>query len=121
MWQIFTSLVLVLCVGTGTAFAQTKEHYKKGPPQQKPNAAELFQNKDKDHNGKISKTEFIGKAKDDPERLKQLEKRFDAIDVNKDGYIALDEFKTSLTKHKHTAVKQPGKQRPPQKNQHHVI
>ena len=64
MWRVATIVVLVLSFGVGTAFAQGKQGKRQGPPKTKPNIEEVFKAKDKDHDGKLSKEEFLGEVKD---------------------------------------------------------
>jgi hypothetical protein len=115
MWKTLAILGLALSIGVGTAYAQGKQYKKQKPPQQKPNIEQIFKTKDTDHDGKLSKEEFIGKVKD-PERVKALEARFKAADTDGDGSITLDEFKAAWAKHGNTAGKQHGK-KPPQQVQ----
>jgi Ca2+-binding EF-hand superfamily protein len=105
MWRVCLILVLALSFGVGTAYAQGKQNKKPGPPQQKPDIEQTFKAKDKDHDGKLSKEEFIGKIKD-ADRVKALEARFKAIDANNDGSITLDELKAAQAKRGQQAGKQ---------------
>ncbi|MEO7319481.1 MAG: sulfatase-like hydrolase/transferase [Chthoniobacteraceae bacterium] len=50
--------------------------------------AALFENKDKDHDGKLSREEFLANQPD-PEAAKL---RFDPWDLNKDGFLSREEF-----------------------------
>jgi hypothetical protein len=109
MWRIATIVALVLSIGVGTAFAQGKQGKRQGPPKGKPNIEEVFKTKDKDHDGKLSKEEFLGNVKD-PEREKAVEARFKAIDTNNDGFITLDELKAAMEKRGQGAGKPKGKQ-----------
>jgi Ca2+-binding EF-hand superfamily protein len=108
MWKIFAILGLALCIGGTTAFAQTGHSNKAGTGKKQKDVEQVFKAKDKDHDGKLSKEEFIGKVKD-PERVKLLEGRFKAMDADGDGYVTLDEFKAYLQKHAKLAGKQHGK------------
>jgi Ca2+-binding EF-hand superfamily protein len=114
MWKIIATLVLALCLGVGTTFAQDGQSKKDGTGKKQQNAEQVFKAKDKDHDGKLSKEEFSGKVKD-PERLKLLEGRFKAFDADGDGYVTFDEFKAYLAKNTHAAAgKQHGKKQPHQ-------
>jgi hypothetical protein len=107
MWKTFAILGLALSIGVGTAYAQGKHHKRLGPSQQKPNVEQIFKTKDTDHDGKLSKDEFVGKVKD-PDRVKALEARFKTADTDDDGYLTLDEFNAAWAKN-HVAGKQYGK------------
>ncbi len=113
MWRIFAVLGLALSIGGAAAFAQDGQSKKAGTRKKQQNVEQVFKAKDKDHDGKLSKEEFLGKVKD-PERLKILEGRFKAIDADGDGYITLDESKAYWAKHAHLAGKQHGKKQPHQ-------
>jgi hypothetical protein len=110
MWKTIAILGLALSIGVGTAYAQGKQHKRQGQSQ-KPNIEQIFKAKDTDHDGKLSKDEFVGKVKD-PERVKALEARFKAADTDGDGSLTLDEFKAAWAK-SHVAGKQHGKKTPP--------
>jgi hypothetical protein len=113
MWKILAILGLALSIGSTTAFAQAGYSKKAATGQNKQNVEQVFKAKDKDHDGKLSKEEFTGKVKD-PERLKLLEGRFQAMDANGDGYVTFDEFKANWAKNAHAAGKQHGKKQPHQ-------
>lgn len=113
MWRVATILALALGIGIGSAFAQEGQKKKEGLAKKRPNIEEVFKTKDKDHDGKLTLAEFVGNAKD-PERLKEIEARFKAIDTKNNGYVTLDDFKAHWAKHEPGPGKHPGK-RPPHK------
>ena len=113
MWKIFAILGLALSFGVGMTFAQDGHSKKAGTGKKQQDLEQVFKAKDKDHDGKLSKEEFVGKVKD-PDRLKMLEVRFKAIDADGDGSITFDEFKPYLAKHAKLAGKQHGKKQPHQ-------
>jgi hypothetical protein len=113
MWKIIATLGLALSFGVGMAFAQDGHSKKAGTGKKQQNVEQVFQAKDKDHDGKLSKEEFTGKVKD-PERLKLLEGRFKAVDTDGDGFVTFDEFKAYWAKNAHVAGKQHGKKQPHQ-------
>ena len=115
MTRIVTVAALALCIGFGTAFAQDVQ--KKGPPRERPKVEDVFKTMDTNHDGKVTLEEFVGKAKDNPDRAKAMEERFKAIDTKDNGYITLDEFKAYWEKHaadmaKHHHGKRPQKESP---------
>ncbi len=113
MWKIFAILGLALSVGGISAFAQDGQSKKAGSGKKLQNVEQVFKARDKDHDGKLSKEEFLGKVKD-PERVKLLEGRFKAMDTDGDGYVTLDEFKAYWVKHAKLAGKLHGKKQPHQ-------
>lgn len=50
--------------------------------------AAIFEQKDKNHDGKLSREEFLANQRD-PEAAKA---RFDKWDTNKDGFLSREEF-----------------------------
>ena len=84
MWKIFAILGLALSFGVGMTFAQDGHSKKAGTGKNQQDLEQVFKAKDKDHDGKLSKEEFIGKVKD-PERVKLLEGRFKTMDADGDG------------------------------------
>jgi hypothetical protein len=109
MWKTLAVLVLALSFGVGMTFAQDGQSKKAGTGKKQQNAESVFKAKDKDHDGKLSKEEFIGKVKD-PEHVKLLEARFKAMDADGDGHVTFEEFKAYMAKHaQSTAGKQHGK------------
>jgi Ca2+-binding EF-hand superfamily protein len=112
MWKTLAILGLALSIASGSALAQEK-HDKHSPKHQRPDAEQIIKAKDKDHDGRLSKEEFVGKATE-PERVKHLEARFKAIDANADGYVTLDELKAAHEKHAQGPNRQDGK-KPPHK------
>ena len=113
MWKIFAILGLALSFGAGMTFAQDGQSKKAGTGKKQQNVEQVFKARDKDHDGKLSKEEFLGKVKD-PERVKLLEGRFKAMDADGDGYVIFEEFKAYWVKHAHLAGKQHGKKQPHQ-------
>ncbi|MGA2797036.1 MAG: EF-hand domain-containing protein [Thermoguttaceae bacterium] len=113
MWKILAILVLAFCIGGGMTFAQDGQSKNAGTGKKHQNIEQVFKARDKDHDGKLSKEEFLGKVKD-PERVKLLEGRFKAMDVDGDGYVTFEEFKAYWAKHAHLASKQHGKKQPHQ-------
>jgi hypothetical protein len=59
---------------------------------------EVFKKLDKDNDGKLSLTEFIGKRTD--EKATAAEKTFKAKDKDGDGFLTLEEFKAPVKKNK---------------------
>jgi len=108
MWKIIAILGLALSFGVGMTFAQDGQAKKAGAGKKLQNLEQVFKAKDKDHDGKLLKEEFIGKVKD-PERVKLLEARFKAMDTDGDGYVTFEEFKAYWAKHANLAGKLHGK------------
>jgi len=91
--KITTTLAMAaLAAGLATASAQDQSGDK---PKATPEAK--FAKMDADHDGKVSKAEFMGtkRAQEDPEKAA---KKFDSLDANKDGSLSLDEFKAGAAK-----------------------
>lgn len=63
-------------------------------PRPKASPEKIFKHKDKDHDGLLSKEEFIGKAKD----AAKAGERFAKQDQDSDGKLTLAEFKGKKTK-----------------------
>jgi Ca2+-binding EF-hand superfamily protein len=78
-----------------------KERYKELSEHSKDkiiNVEELFKNRDKNGDGKLSKEEFLENA---PEDLKKfIEKRFDVMDADEDGFVTIEEMKTAFEKYR---------------------
>ncbi|MEI7910055.1 MAG: EF-hand domain-containing protein [Verrucomicrobiota bacterium] len=72
-------------------------HKKGAHPKAKPTAEQVFTKKDKNHDGFLSKDEFIGKAK----KVVKKGKRFAKLDTNNDGKLSLQEFTAKVAKGKH--------------------
>ena len=109
MWKTLAILGLALSFGVGMTFAQDGHSKKAGTGKKQQNAEQVFNARDKDHDGKLSKEEFLDKVKD-PDRLKLLEGRFKAMDANGDGYVTFEEFKAYWANRAHAAAgKQHGK------------
>ena len=67
----------------------------------KPTPEQIFNKKDTNHDGFLSKEEFIGKAKNPTKKAKLFDKK----DTNHDGKLSLQEFIAKGKhhgKHKHT-------------------
>lgn len=62
----------------------------------KPSVEDRFKKLDADSNGKVTKEEFVAKAK--AERKDQAEKRFGRLDKDSDGNLTLEEFKAGQKK-----------------------
>jgi hypothetical protein len=114
MWKFLAVLGLALSVGGAAAFAQDGQSKKAGGGKKLQSVEQVFKARDKDHDGKLSKEEFLGKVKD-PEHLKLLEGRFKSMDADGDGSITFEEFKAYWAKHAHVAAgKMHGKKQPHQ-------
>lgn len=101
MLRIVLSLVLALFVSASVAMAQAP---KKPSPKAKKTAADVFNEKDTNKDGKLTEDEFVGKAKgDQAERAKRV---FKAMDADGDGSVTVEEFKTFMEKKK-TEKKSP--------------
>jgi hypothetical protein len=125
MFRTFSIFVLAIAFAASTAFAEdaqkqtteetnhehyrhSEEHHRDGKERHKEfsehskdkiiNVEELFNNRDKDSDGKLSKEEFLENA---PEDLKKfIEKRFEAMDADKDSSITSEEMKAAFEKFK---------------------
>lgn len=80
--KMFLTGVLALALGAVSAYAQDQP----GGNQRKNRRAQLEQ-LDKDKDGKISRSEWTGKAK-----------RFNRIDANNDGYVTREELQQARKK-----------------------
>ncbi len=65
---------------------------------EKKDPEEVFKKLDKDGDGKLSMSEFVGKKQGD--KLTAAEATFKAKDKDSDGYLTLDEFKAHVKKAK---------------------
>ena len=92
-WRCCALATLAMCV----ALARGGEKR----PATRPEPEQLFTRADTDHDGELSKTEFLQFAarlpnlKDDPARADAM---FDKLDTDKDGSISVDEFKGLFTR-----------------------
>ncbi len=75
------------------------------PAKPKLDRAALFEKKDKDHDGRLSREEFLANQPD-PEAAKT---RFDQWDVDKDGFLSRDEFVNMGGKRKESPAKTESK------------
>ena len=69
-------------------------HKKGAAAKAKPTAEQIFNKKDKNHDGFLSEQEFIGKSKHAAKKAKRFAKK----DANHDGKLSLQEF-TGKGKH----------------------
>jgi Ca2+-binding EF-hand superfamily protein len=88
-----TAVLFALIVTASVSFAADEKKPAEGAkpaeaakPKQDP--AAVFAKKDKDGNGKVTKEEFLDKAKD----AAKAEKQFAAKDKDKDGSLTKEEF-----------------------------
>ena len=82
-----TTILFALLVSASYSFAAPAEgDAKKEKPKMDP--AAVFAKKDKNGDGKLSKEEFLDKAKD----AAKAEKQFAAKDKDKDGSLSKEEF-----------------------------
>lgn len=82
-----TSILFALLVTASFSFAAEGDKKPEGD-KPKPDLEAIFTKKDKDSNGKLSKEEFLDKAKD----AAKAEKQFAAKDKDKDGSLSKEEF-----------------------------
>ena len=89
-------------------------HKKGAAAKAKPTAEQIFNKKDKNHDGFLSEQEFIGKSKHAAKRAKLFAKK----DTNHDGKLSLQEF---IGKAKHQSkVKHQGKAKHKGKGKRHA-
>jgi Ca2+-binding EF-hand superfamily protein len=87
------AFVLILSLGSGVALAKGKGGKKGGGKRAKQTIDQLFNEFDKDKDGKLSKTEFADmKAEEARQRAGQM---FTKLDTNHDGSLTLDELKAA--------------------------
>mgnify|MGYP003599541082 CR=1 FL=1 len=91
-FTLFTAAMLALGAAA-PSFAADKPADKP-----KPTPEEAFKRTDKDGDGKVTESEFIGKQTG--EKADARKKQFAAKDANKDGSLTLDEFKAPVKKPK---------------------
>jgi Ca2+-binding EF-hand superfamily protein len=97
MLRLLLAFAVTVALGCGAAWAQEKKPEKK-PQRERKTVEQIFQEKDTNKDGKLSKDEFM---KDVPEARKAaMEKRFEATDTNKDGSVTSEEMKTAREKMK---------------------
>jgi Ca2+-binding EF-hand superfamily protein len=90
-------LVFVLACFVVTDLASAKGRGgKKGNKQAKQSIESLFQQFDKDKDGKLSPAEFVELKQ--AQAKQQADKAFKKADANKDGYLSLDELKAGAQK-----------------------
>ncbi len=82
-----TSILFAILAVASFSFA-ADEAKKKDGDKPKPDMAAVFAKKDKNSDGKLSKEEFLDKAKD----ATKAEAQFTARDKDKDGSISKEEF-----------------------------
>jgi Ca2+-binding EF-hand superfamily protein len=90
-------LVLVCFVGADVAWAKAKgKGHKGGGKKGKQSIEQVFQEFDKDKDGKLSKSEFVELKQ--AEVKQRAEKIFATADTNHDGSLSLDELKAASQK-----------------------
>lgn len=79
-------IIATLALGLSTGFSAEGEAKPGDKP--KPDFEKMFSAKDKNADGKLSKEEFLAKAKD----AAKAEKGFEKLDKDKDGFLSKEEF-----------------------------
>jgi cytochrome c556 len=77
-------------VGSSASFGQDKKEEKK--------PEDVFKQRDKNADGKLSEEEYVGNAKDD--KAEKAKARFARIDTNSDKSLSLEEFVAGMKKKK---------------------
>lgn len=92
--KLLTSLVAVLALSVTVNAADEKKPAAGAKPKVDP--AAVFGKKDTNADGKLSKEEFVAKAKD----AAKAETQFAARDKDKDGFVSKEEFTAAPGKKK---------------------
>jgi len=92
---------ILFAIGLALALPLYAGNKNGGQAKTKLTPEQIFNKKDKNHDGFLSKEEFIGKAKNPTKKAKLFDKK----DTNHDGKLSLQEFIAKGKhhgKHKHT-------------------
>jgi len=88
-YVVYLAVVGFLAFGLASAEAADGSKKKRDPEK-------TFQKLDKDGNGLLNQSEFVGKKKGD--KATAAEKKFQRKDADNDGSLTLTEFKSSVKK-----------------------